>query len=245
MDDDRPPAADGVEACDSADVREHDAREPEPNTSPAMGAPAPVAPDLASKDDEAAAAAALAIPQATLGALPDEVLEVVFNCCDARTLMMTIPAVSRRWLGVCQMCPAAIDLTWAVRTVGYMTTCAITDAGLAGLVLRFPNLRHLGLSRCRNVADGGVEAVVAGCPNLRHLDLSRCENVTDGGLEAVAARCPNLQHLGLFCCKKVTDSGVEAVAAGCPNLQHLGLRLCINVTDVDAKALFPNAKVYQ
>ena len=178
MDDDRPPAA---ENCDHDDTCE-------PNTTPAMGAPASVAPDLevvASKDDEAAATAAPApTADATLGALPDEVLEVVFNFCDARTLMMTIPAVSRRWLGVCQMLrPAAIDLTWAVR--GYR--CAITDAGLAGLVLRFPNLRHLNLNRCRNVTDGGLTAVAAGCPNLQHLNLSGCKTVTDVG----AALFPN------------------------------------------------------
>ena len=214
MDDDRPPAADGVEACDYADVREHDAHEPEPKRSQGVGVPASVAPDL-SKDDEAAATAApTPTADATLGALPDEVLEVVFNFCDDRTLMMTIPAVSRRWLGVCQMRPAAIDLTWAVRG----NSCAITDAGLAGLVLRFPKLWRL--------------------------DLSWCKNVTDGGVAAVAAACPNLQHLGLSGCKTVTDGGLTAVAAGCPNLQHLDLRDCANVTDVGA-ALFPNAKVCQ
>ena len=124
MDDDRPPAA---ENCDYDDTCE-------PNTTPAMGAPASVAPDLevvASKDDEAAATAApAATADATLGALPDEVLEVVFNFCDDRTLMMTIPAVSRRWLGVCQMRPATIDLTWA-RTV-HGRRCAITDVGPPG-----------------------------------------------------------------------------------------------------------------
>ena len=39
-------------------------------------------------------------------------LDVVF---DARTPMMAIPAVSRQWLGVCQVWHAAIDLAWAVR----------------------------------------------------------------------------------------------------------------------------------
>ena len=53
----------------------------------------------------------------TLGSLPDEVLAVVFGFCDARARMMAIPAVSRRWLSVCQhlMRHPAIDLAWAVR----------------------------------------------------------------------------------------------------------------------------------
>ena len=49
-------------------------------------------------DDEGADAPA---PAGTL-VLPDELLRLVFNFCDARTRMMTIPAVSKRWLGVCQ-----------------------------------------------------------------------------------------------------------------------------------------------
>ena len=108
MDDGQPPGPDRVEkTCDCADVPEH-----EPKASPAVVAP--VAPDLKVSHNEGGAPAASAA-DGTL-ALPDEVLEVVFNFCDARTLMMTIPAVSRRWLYVCQMLrPAAIDLTWAVR----------------------------------------------------------------------------------------------------------------------------------
>jgi len=47
----------------------------------------------------------------------DEVLVAVFNFCDDRTRMMTIPAVSKRWLGVCQMRRAVLDLTWAVRII--------------------------------------------------------------------------------------------------------------------------------
>ena len=52
---------------------------------------------------------------------------LVFEHCDARTRMMAIPAVTKRWLGVCQqMRHATIDLTWAVGDY-----CAITDTGLA------------------------------------------------------------------------------------------------------------------
>lgn len=75
----------------------------------------------------------------TLAALPDEVLAVVFGFCDARARMMAIPAVSRRWLGVCRhlMRRPAIDLAWAVRHY----SCALTDAGLAGLVNRAGSCR--------------------------------------------------------------------------------------------------------
>ena len=60
---------------------------------------------------------------AGMHALPGEVMGIVFNFCDARTRLMTIPAVSKRWLGVCQTRRAKIDLTWAVRGDG----CGITD----------------------------------------------------------------------------------------------------------------------
>ena len=121
----------------------------------------------------------------TLGSLPDEVLAVVFGFCDARARMMAIPAVSRRWLGVCRhlMRRPAIDLAWAVRNY----SCALTDAGLAGLVSRFPAAARINLSCCRELTDGGLGAVAAGCPSLQHLDLGGCESVTDGG----AALFPN------------------------------------------------------
>ena len=69
--------------------------------------------------------------------LPDEVMTVVFGHCDARTRMMTIPAVSKRWLRIGRR-NAAIDLSWATISNRYGKSCAMTDAGLALLVLRFP-----------------------------------------------------------------------------------------------------------
>ena len=177
-------------SCDDADTREHADLEPVPALVPKVAA-------SRDSDDGAAAAVPTPHPAATvlprrvdglaivrpmstvslMVPLPHEVLVAVFNLCDARTRMMTIPAVSKRWLGVCQMRRAAIDLKWAVRSRG--RGCAITDAGLAGLVLRFPNLQHLNLSSCRSVTDGGLAAVAAGCPNLQRLDPRCCTNVTE------------------------------------------------------------------
>ena len=147
--------------------------------------------------------------------LPDEVLAVVFGYCDARTRMMAISAVSQRWLGVCQllMRHRAIDLAWAARD----GSCAVTDAGLAGLVHRFSSAATVVLTYCGKMTDAGLKAVAAGCPNLQHLDLGHCNSMTDAGLAAVAAACRNLQHLDLGHCGNVSDAGLEAVAAGCPN----------------------------
>ena len=169
------------------------------------------------------AAAAVAV---TLGLLPDEVLEVVFGFCDARTQMMVIPAVIPRWHGsACASAYAArpIDLAWAVR--GYC--CAITDAGVAGLALRFPGAATIVLGYSGNVTDGGLGAVAAGCPSLPHLSLEECERVTDGGIAAVAAGCPNLQHPNLYGCVGMTEATDGAVVARCPSLQHLDLSYCL------------------
>ena len=92
---------------------------------------------------------------------------------------------------------AAIDLAWAVRD----GKCAITDAGLAGLVLWFPSTATVNLRFCVKVTDGGLEAVAAGCPNLQHTNLSYCEKVAGGGgLAAVATTFSSLQHLDLGYC---------------------------------------------
>ena len=71
----------------------------------------------------------------TLRALPDELLAVVFGYCDDRTRMMDIPAVSKRWLGVCRhyVRNAAIDLSWAVRSgPSYSCAISVTDASSPG-----------------------------------------------------------------------------------------------------------------
>ena len=189
-----------------------------------------------------------AVPLPAMLGLPDEVLAIVFGFCDARARMMAIPAVSRRWRTISQHHTRNVDLAWAVRWMPHhchppntpppsgeypdpqhRRHCAITDAGIAGLVCRFPNLQCLRLAFCNNVTVGGLEAIAAGCPNLRHLNLVYCRNVTDGGLEAVGAGCPNLQHLRLVYCANLTDRGLEAVAAGCPNLKHLDLSCSENV----------------
>ena len=143
----------------------------------------------------------------TLETLPDELLAVVFGFCDPKTLAAAVPAVSRRWLGVCQALPA-VDLACRV---------ALTDAGLAGLARRFPRLRSLDLAHNGEVTDAGLNAVAVGCPNLAHLDLAGCYGLTDAGLAAIAG-CPRLVHLDLYGCYKLTAGGVAAVVAGCPNL---------------------------
>ena len=232
-----PPAPDGVETCERADTREHYQSMVTPAFTDLYLAPSlRLVPrssryfpgnflSRAARHDEAATA-----DGRTLDALlPDEVLAVVFGYCDDRTRMMIIPSVSKRWLGLCRTLPIAIDLTWAI--VGERDRCAITDAGLAGLVLRFPSLQRLSLGSCDGVTDTGLAAVAAGCPNIQRLDLYGCAKVTDDGLKVVAAGCPNLKHLDLGWSTTLTDGGVEAVAAGCPKLQHLALYGCTSVTD--------------
>ena len=215
--------------------------------------PAQVDLNVAAPDHEGAAAAAAAAPaaDAVMDVIPlsDDMMGVVFSLCDDRAQVMTLPEVSKQWRRISQQNAAkitVIDLTWAeaVSNAPFADhdRCAITDAGIARLVQRFPNLKHIDLSYCDNVTDGGLEAVAAGCPDLQHLGLRWCKKVTNGGLQAIAARCPKLQHLDLFGCENVTDGGLTAIRDGCPNLQYLNLDMCVFVTDAGA-ALFPNAEV--
>ena len=215
--------------------------------------PALVDLNVAVPDHEGAAAAAAAAPaaDAVMDVIPlsDDMMGVVFSLCDDRAQVMTLPEVSKQWRRISQQNAAkitVIDLTWAEAVskspFADHDRCAITDAGIARLVQRFPNLKHIDLSYCDNVTDGGLEAVAAGCPDLQHLGLRWCKKVTNGGLQAIAARCPKLQHLDLFGCENVTDGGLTAIRDGCPNLQYLNLDMCVFVTDAGA-ALFPNAEV--
>ena len=193
----------------------------------------------------------------TVNSLPGEVLQLVFAHCDPKTLMMTIPRVSHRWLGVCRaMRDVAINLKWAVsgREGGrWHTACALTDTGLAALATRFPFAAAVTLERCERVTEAGLQQALSAWSNLTRLELLDNRRITDisynrfdppdfpymTGLAMVLAGCPNLVRLNLSFCDGLPDAGVAAIGPACPNLVHLNLSFCGGLTDAGVAAVGP------
>ena len=170
---------------------------------PMIGSPALVSPLQAFDEDATnligvvgalAASSRSADTDALINCVPGEVLAIVFCHLDAKTLLIAVPAVCRRWREVCaEMMPAVcLDVGW-MTTLGWSgyPMNPLTDAGLTAIAGRFRIAQGAQLRDCTQVTDVGIERLAAGCPNLNHLDLGYCTQVTDVGIERLAAGCPN------------------------------------------------------
>ena len=161
--------------------------------------------------------------------LPHEVLALAFCYLDARTLLVVVPMVCKRWREVCagSMPPLTLDVSWAApcppwewRDPGL--SVALTDAGLAGMIGRFGSVRFVRLCHCTQLTIDGILCLAApSCLALTMLSLSGCTQVTDAWLYRLSRFCPGLTCLVLRNCGLVTDQGVGWVAKGCPHLTRL------------------------
>ena len=84
----------------------------------------------------------------------------------------------------------------------------VTDAGLALLSDRLPQLTSLDLSYCTQVHDAGIEALVAGALTLTTLCLDGCSRLTDNCL-LYLAKAPCLQTVSLRACTLITRSACQ------------------------------------
>ncbi|XP_037077796.1 F-box/LRR-repeat protein 7-like [Pollicipes pollicipes] len=118
------------------------------------------------------------------------------------------------------LCPAVLR----VRLDG----CSrLTDAGLAQLAHRCPQLRRLEL----RLTDGTLGLVAGRCPALRELSVADCPRITDVGVRRLAPLGPGLRHLSLAHCRTVSDAGVAQLALSCRRLRYLNVRGCATVGD--------------
>ncbi|KAK8083644.1 F-box domain-containing protein [Apiospora saccharicola] len=95
-------------------------------------------------------------------------------------------------------------------------------------------LRHLDLSRCKNLTNHGVEALAHLLPELEGLRLSGCSAITDSALELIVASTPHLTHLELEDLTELTNGFLSkhlAKAPCAPKLEHLSVGYCENISD--------------
>ncbi|KAK8210225.1 hypothetical protein M8818_003713 [Zalaria obscura] len=95
------------------------------------------------------------------------------------------------------------------------------------------NLKHLDLTRCRNISDQGIMTLVNNTPNLEGLQLSKCHGITDASLTDLLPTLPALTHLDLEELEDLTNATLQCLATSpCRStLRHLSISYCENLGD--------------
>ncbi|KAF2403576.1 F-box/LRR repeat-containing protein 2 [Trichodelitschia bisporula] len=106
---------------------------------------------------------------------------------------------------------------------------------LAGRYVAPPRkLKHLDLSRCRNITDIGVKALAHNVPHLEGLQLSKCTDLTDISLKELLPTLTSITHLDLEELGHITSASLQALAnsPARKHLKHLTISYCDSVGDV-------------
>ena len=100
-------------------------------------------------------------------------------------------------------------------------------------------LKHLDLSRCRNISDSGLLSGVAVLSNLEGLQLSKCSSLTDVALMPLLKTLPRLSHLDLEELALLTNATLTTLSTSqcAPTLRHLSISYCENLGDVGMLAV--------
>lgn len=95
-------------------------------------------------------------------------------------------------------------------------------------------LRHLDLSRCRQIGDQGLLSLVNNVPHLAGLQLAKCHAITDTSLVPLLRTLSELTHLDLEELDLLTNASLtELSKSPCKSrLQHLSISYCENLGDV-------------
>ena len=101
----------------------------------------------------------------------------------------------------------------------------VGDQGLLSLVNNVPHLVGLQLSKCNAITDTSLIPLVKTLPELTHLDLEELDLLSNASLtELSKSPCRNhLQHLSISYCESLGDVGMLPVIKECPNLSNLEL----------------------
>ncbi|KAF1994703.1 RNI-like protein [Amniculicola lignicola CBS 123094] len=94
-------------------------------------------------------------------------------------------------------------------------------------------LKHLDLTRCRNITDAGIKTLTGNVPYLEGLQLSKCHSLTDDSLESLLPTCPMLTHLDLEELDGLTNDVLKTLSTTpCAKyLRHLCISYCESLGD--------------
>ncbi|EPS67415.1 hypothetical protein M569_07360 [Genlisea aurea] len=105
----------------------------------------------------------------------------------------------------------------------------VTDEGLASLVAKHKDLRHLDITCCKRITHVSLAHVTNSCTSLASLRMESCTSVTPEAFVLIGQRLPMLEELDLTD-NEVDDEGLKSIS-GCSQLVSLKLGICLNITD--------------
>ena len=118
-----------------------------------------------------------------------------------------------------------------------------TDSCLNSVAEQLKNLKHLDLSKCRQLTHMGA-AKLSSLHKLTYLDTSSCFMLSSAGLDKGLCT-PNrasLVHLNLSGCTQVNDQFMLRLCNTASNLSFLDVSSCIKITDNSVHAVSTRLK---
>ena len=99
----------------------------------------------------------------------------------------------------------------------------VTDSALAHVSAGLPALTALSLSSCQ-ITDLGIARVAKDLCSLHTLNIGQCVKLTDKSLDIIANQIHSLRSIDLYGCTKISAEGVKALNK-CENLKVVNLGL--------------------
>lgn len=99
----------------------------------------------------------------------------------------------------------------------------VSDSAMAHVATGLSNLRCLSLSSCQ-ITDAGIAKVTKDLSRLHTLNIGQCTKLTDKSLEVIANQLKSLRSIDLYGCTKISSEGLK-VLNKCENLKVVNLGL--------------------
>ncbi len=103
----------------------------------------------------------------------------------------------------------------------------VTDASLRHIATGLISLRSLSMTTCA-ITDGGLAKLANNLSGLEELNIGQCVNVSDEGLTHLAAseaKMSCLSSIDLYGCPRITETAVSKLKSKLPKLTKLNLSL--------------------
>lgn len=107
-----------------------------------------------------------------------------------------------------------------------LTKCRqLTDVAIKALAHNVPTLEGLQLSKCTGISDAPLLDLFPTLHSLTHLDLEELDELTNASFQALAnsPAAPHLRHLCISYCEGVGDAGMVPVMKSCTRLESVDI----------------------
>jgi len=99
----------------------------------------------------------------------------------------------------------------------------VSDSAMAHLATGLPTLTSLSMSSCQ-VTDQGIARLAPHMKNLNTLNIGQCVKLTDRAVQTISEEIKSLRSIDLYGCTKISSEGLK-VLNKCENLKVVNLGL--------------------